>query len=66
MGWKAIGFPSLLDLTGAQDEDVIMYDSSDSTWKAAAPSLALLSETEGHVLELEDGTIAMGEPTFRS
>lgn len=55
-----------LDLTGVTDEDVLMYDSSNSTWKPALPSVPLLSETAGHVLELEDGTIVMGEPTFRN
>ena len=68
MGWIPTGTGGsfgTIDLSGVQDEDVVMYDSADTTWKAALPSVALLGET-GHVLELEDGTISMGEPTFRS
>jgi len=70
-GWiPTVGGSNLTDLsnvdtTGVQDEDVLMYDLSDTTWKAALPSIPLVSET-GHILELEDGTTSMSEPTFRS
>ena len=66
MGWQetaADGVP--FDLTGALDKDTILYDAESGLFRAGVPAEALLGET-GHVLELEDGTIAMGEPTFRS
>ena len=67
MGWQETttdgGVP--FDLTGALDKDTILYDAESGLLRPGVPAEALLGET-GHVLELEDGTIAMGEPTFRS
>jgi len=66
MGWQQTGTAgTTINLTGALHLDTILYDAESGLLRAGIPAEALLGET-GHVLELEDGTIAMGEPTFRS
>jgi len=71
MGWKSTGGVSNIndltdvDTTGLQNQDGLLYETSSTTWKAALLSVPLVSETGG-ILELEDGTITMNEPTFRS
>jgi hypothetical protein len=62
MGWQETSTSSgtPLDLTGALHKDTILYDAESGLLRAGVPGEALLGET-GHVLELEDGTIAMGE-----